>query len=61
VSDLRGAVVWAVVPSIREAPFRVYTGPGSEPRIRQAVKAAGIARDGERLSLHSLRRHGYAC
>jgi hypothetical protein len=31
VSELAGAVVWAVVPFAPEAPFRLYAGAGHEP------------------------------
>jgi hypothetical protein len=31
VSELAGAVVWAVVPFAPEAPFRLYAGVGHEP------------------------------
>jgi hypothetical protein len=31
VSDLAGAVVWAVLPFVPEAPFRLYAGEGHPP------------------------------
>jgi hypothetical protein len=33
VTPLAGAAVWAVVPFAPEAPFRLYAGPGAEPRV----------------------------
>lgn len=41
---LAGSVMWAVVPFVPEAPFRIYAGPDSNPReipdVQQLINAA---------------------
>jgi hypothetical protein len=48
VSDgLAGSVVWAVVPFVPEAPFRIYAGANHEPiQVPRASKLISAARKG---------------
>jgi hypothetical protein len=48
VSDgLAGAVVWAVVPFVPEAPFRIYAGADHEPiEVARATRLIAAARRG---------------
>jgi hypothetical protein len=47
VNGLAGAVVWAVVPFVPEAPFRLYAGEGHAPiEVEDVDKLIGAARKG---------------
>lgn len=47
MNGLAGAVVWAVVPYVPEAPFRLYAGQDRAPvEVRQAAKVIDAARGG---------------
>jgi hypothetical protein len=47
VNGLPGAVVWAVVPFVPEAPFRLYAGEGHPPvEVPEAGKLIEAARKG---------------
>jgi 3-dehydroquinate synthase class II len=47
VNELAGAVVWAVVPFVPQAPFRLYAGPRHAPvEVAQADKLIAAARRG---------------
>lgn len=46
-SGLAGAVVWAVVPFVPEAPFRLYAGPDHDPiEVARPTKVISAARKG---------------
>jgi hypothetical protein len=48
VNGLAGSVVWAVVPAVPAAPFRVYSGTGHEPiELRRPGKLVAAARRGD--------------
>jgi hypothetical protein len=48
VSGLAGAVVWAVVPAVPEAPFRLYAGAEQDPiELPRPGKLVAAARRGE--------------
>jgi hypothetical protein len=48
VSGLAGSIVWAVVPAVPEAPFRVYAGAGHDPiELRRPGKLVAAARRGQ--------------
>lgn len=51
MNDLAGAVVWAVVPFVPEAPFRIYAGeeraPITLPDAARLVEAAGHGDDAQ--------------
>ena len=47
MNELAGAVVWAVVPFVPEAPFRLYAGQRHAPvEVAQAEKLIAAARKG---------------
>jgi hypothetical protein len=47
VNGLAGAVVWAVVPYVPEAPFRLYAGQREKPvEVSQATQLIAAARKG---------------
>ena len=47
MTDLAGAVVWAVVPFVPEAPFRLYAGEAHTPvEVADAGKLITAARKG---------------
>jgi len=47
VNGLAGAVVWAVVPFVPEAPFRLYAGEGHPPvEVSEVGKLTRAARNG---------------
>jgi hypothetical protein len=49
VSDLAGAVLWAVVPAAPEAPFRLYSGADHDPiELSRPTKLIAAARRGHR-------------
>ena len=46
-NGLAGAVVWAVVPFVPEAPFRIYAGPAHDPiEVARPTKLISAARKG---------------
>jgi hypothetical protein len=45
--DLAGSVVWAVVPLVPEAPFRIYAGRNHDPiEVPRSAKLISAARKG---------------
>ena len=47
MKDLAGAVVWAVVPFVPEAPVRLYAGEAHAPmEVAEAAKLIAAARKG---------------